>query len=114
MIVSDMIGQFQAFTPEFVKKYAHVAQVITEAMKEYVAEVRSGSFPADEHCYHMIKGEGEKFKELIKRHEYALTSRTSCSQLDWGKGEVEGSLEAHEVLRASCRKTTGRAHDVLS
>jgi len=69
LIVSDLIGQFQAFTPKFVKKYANVAEVITSAMAEYVQEVKSGVFPADEHCYHMLKGEDEKFKDLIR--EYA-------------------------------------------
>lgn len=69
LIVSDMIGQFQAFTPKFVKKYANVAEVITGAMKEYVKDVKVKSFPADEHCYHMLKGEEEKFKEMIKKYE---------------------------------------------
>jgi len=69
LIVSDAIGQFQAFTPKFVKKYANVAEVVTNALAEYVKEVKSGGFPADEHCYHMLKGEDEKFKDLIK--EYA-------------------------------------------
>jgi len=69
LIVSDMIGQFQAFTPKFVKKYANVAEVVTGAMKEYVKDVKAKSFPADEHCYHMLKGEGEKFKEMIKKHK---------------------------------------------
>ena len=69
LIVSDMIGQFQAFTPKFVKKYANVAEVITGAMKEYVKDVKAKSFPADEHCYHMLKGEDDKFKEMIKKYE---------------------------------------------
>jgi 3-methyl-2-oxobutanoate hydroxymethyltransferase len=69
LIVSDLIGQFQAFTPKFVKKYANVAEVITNAMKEYVKEVRANTFPTDEHCYHMLKGEGEKLQELIKEYE---------------------------------------------
>jgi 3-methyl-2-oxobutanoate hydroxymethyltransferase len=69
LIISDMIGQFQAFTPKFVKKYANVAEVITGAMKEYVRDVKAKSFPADEHCYHMLKGEDEKFKEMIKKYE---------------------------------------------
>ena len=68
LIVSDAIGQFQAFTPKFVKKYANVAEVVTNALAEYVKEVKSGGFPADEHCYHMLKGEDEKFKELIKKY----------------------------------------------
>ncbi len=69
LIISDTIGQFQAFTPKFVKKYANVAEVVTNALAEYVKEVKSGVFPADEHCYHMLKGEDEKFKDLIG--EYA-------------------------------------------
>jgi 3-methyl-2-oxobutanoate hydroxymethyltransferase len=64
-----MIGQFQAFTPKFVKKYTNISGVITDAMKQYCKEVRDGSFPADEHCYHMLKGENEKFKKMIKKYE---------------------------------------------
>jgi 3-methyl-2-oxobutanoate hydroxymethyltransferase len=69
LIVSDMIGQFQAFTPKFVKKYANIAEVVTAAMREYVRDVRAGSFPADEHCYHMLKGEDVKFQEMIKQYQ---------------------------------------------
>jgi 3-methyl-2-oxobutanoate hydroxymethyltransferase len=69
LIVSDMIGQFQAFTPKFVKKYANIAEVITNAMRQYVKEVKAGAFPADEHCYHMLRGEEEKFREMIKNYE---------------------------------------------
>ena len=69
LIVSDMIGQFPAFTPKFVKKYANIAEVVTAAMREYVKDVRAGSFPADEHCYHMLKGEDVKFQEMIKQYQ---------------------------------------------
>ena len=68
LIVSDMIGQFQAFTPKFVKKYANVAEVVTEAMKNYVNDVKAGAFPADEHCYHMLEGEEEGFAKLIEHY----------------------------------------------
>ena len=69
LIVSDMIGQFTAFTPKFVKKYAAVAEVITDAMKEYVKEVKDGRFPMDEHCYHMIKGEEAGFEALLREYD---------------------------------------------
>ncbi|MDR2455215.1 MAG: 3-methyl-2-oxobutanoate hydroxymethyltransferase [Deltaproteobacteria bacterium] len=65
LIVSDMIGQFQAFTPKFVKKYANVAEVITKAMKEYVKEVKNGQFPKDEHTYKMVPGELEKLQKIL-------------------------------------------------
>lgn len=69
LIVSDMIGQFKAFTPKFVKKYATVAEVITDAMKEYVKDVKECQFPGDEHCYHMIKGEEERFAALSRQYD---------------------------------------------
>ena len=67
LIVSDLIGQVQAFTPKFVKKYADVAGIITKAMTEYVADVKGSKFPAAEHCYKMLEGEEAKFRELIKK-----------------------------------------------
>jgi 3-methyl-2-oxobutanoate hydroxymethyltransferase len=63
LIVSDVLGIFQAFTPKFVKKYADIAGIATAALTEYVTDVRAGAFPADEHCYHMLAGETEKFEE---------------------------------------------------
>ncbi len=67
LIVSDMIGQFQAFTPKFVKKYGDVAGVVVNAMKAYAAEVREGKFPEAEHCYGMLPGEKEKFEKDFSR-----------------------------------------------
>lgn len=69
LIVSDLIGEFQAFTPKFVKKYANVAEVMTNAIAEYAAEVRSGAFPADEHTYKMKDGEYDRFCELAKQYK---------------------------------------------
>ncbi len=69
LIVSDLIGQFTAFTPKFVKQYANVAEVVTNALREYIRDVRSGVFPSDEHCYHMIKGEEEKLKKMLEEYQ---------------------------------------------
>ena len=67
LIVSDLIGQFQAFTPKFVKKYCNVTEVITNAMKAYCEDVRAGKFPGEEHCYRMIEGEHAKFMARMKK-----------------------------------------------
>ncbi len=66
LIVSDLIGQFQAFTPKFVKKYCDVATLVTNAMKSYVDDVRKGAFPEEQHCYRMLEGEEEKFRDIMK------------------------------------------------
>lgn len=72
LIVSDLIGQFQAFTPKFVKKYANVAEVITNAMSEYVKDVKEGNFPAEEHAYRMLKAEAPEFPALADEYRRKL------------------------------------------
>ena len=67
MIVSDLVGHFQAFTPKFVKRYGDVAGEMRKAFTDYIDEVKKGVFPSDEHCYHMNKGEPEKLAELLKK-----------------------------------------------
>jgi 3-methyl-2-oxobutanoate hydroxymethyltransferase len=69
LIVSDLVGQFQAFTPKFVKKYCDVAQVYIEAFTAYAKDVKAKAFPEDQHCYHIIKGEEENFSKMIKKFE---------------------------------------------
>ena len=51
MICGDMLGQFQAFTPKFVKKYANISETITNAFKEFVKDVKEEKFPTEEHVY---------------------------------------------------------------
>ena len=63
--VSDLIGQFQAFTPKFVKKYCNVAEIVTNDMKIYCEKIRTGQFPKEDHCYRVIQWEEEKFVELM-------------------------------------------------
>jgi 3-methyl-2-oxobutanoate hydroxymethyltransferase len=61
LIVSDLLGIFQAFTPKFVKRYANLGEATTNALKAYVDDVRSASFPGPKHGYKMIEGELPKF-----------------------------------------------------
>ena len=65
MIVSDILGIFQAFTPKFVKKYENLGQKTIDALSAYVSDVRSGAFPGEEHAYRMIQGEPEKLMAMI-------------------------------------------------
>ena len=67
LIVSDMLGLFEAFTPKFVKKYANLAEVIRGAFKAYIDDIKGGRFPAAEHCYKMKPGEAEKLEEMLKK-----------------------------------------------
>lgn len=68
LISSDMVGKFQAFTPKFVKKYANVAEVETNAYKEYIKDVKEGVFPSDEYVYH-VTDPMDEFEELFKEYK---------------------------------------------
>lgn len=57
MIVSDVLGIFQAFTPKFVKKYADLGGTTLNALKAYAEDVKSGNFPEGKHTYKMVEGE---------------------------------------------------------
>lgn len=65
LIVGDMLGYFEAFTPKFVKKYAELGATIEKAFLEYQDEVRTGRFPEARHCYGMLEGEHEKLQAML-------------------------------------------------
>ena len=66
LIVSDVLGLWEAFKPKFVKRYANMAQESVQAIQSYAADVRAGRFPEDVHCYKMIEGEAEKLKAMLE------------------------------------------------
>lgn len=67
LIIGDMLGYFEAFTPKFVKKYTNLSEIIEKAFREFGEDVRTGKFPEEKHCYRMIEGEHEKLEALLKK-----------------------------------------------
>ncbi len=67
MIVSDILGIFQAFTPKFVKKYADLGGETLRALSTYADDVRAGRFPESQHTYNMVDGELPKLKDALKK-----------------------------------------------
>lgn len=67
LIIGDMLGYFEAFTPRFVKKYANLAEIIEKAMREFAEDVKSGKFPEEKHCYRMLDGEYERLQALLRK-----------------------------------------------
>ncbi len=66
LIVGDMLGYFEAFTPKFVKKYAELGLTIEKAFRAFSEDVRTGTFPEEKHCYRMLEGEHEKLQALLR------------------------------------------------
>ena len=53
LIVHDMLGLFDRFTPKFIKRYADIGDAMRAAFETYGEEVKAGTFPTDEHAYSM-------------------------------------------------------------
>jgi len=51
LVSQDMLG-LTSFTPKYLKIYAHLGDDVVSAVKNYVADVRDGTFPSDEQSHH--------------------------------------------------------------
>jgi 3-methyl-2-oxobutanoate hydroxymethyltransferase len=52
LVSYDLLGLFSEFTPKFVKRYAELGKTVKEATAQYVADVKAGKFPGEEHTFH--------------------------------------------------------------
>jgi 3-methyl-2-oxobutanoate hydroxymethyltransferase len=66
LVYQDMLGMFSDLTPKFAKVFAPVGEVMTRAFKDYINEVKSGAFPAEEHTF---KIDDEVIKALTEQGE---------------------------------------------
>lgn len=51
LVIQDLLGMFKEFKPKFVKHYANLFEIVKDAVNTYAQEVRSGAFPAEDHCF---------------------------------------------------------------
>lgn len=51
LVIHDLLGLFDRFTPKFVKKYGNLREQALRAVKEYKQDVEGGQFPSEEHCF---------------------------------------------------------------
>lgn len=52
LVIHDLLGLLGDFRPKFVKQYRNLSEDIGNAVKEYISEVTSGSFPDDSQSFH--------------------------------------------------------------
>jgi 3-methyl-2-oxobutanoate hydroxymethyltransferase len=62
LVTHDLIGQFDRFTPRFVKQYANMHAIMQESFTAFKEDVESKRFPADEHSSFM---KNEEWFELL-------------------------------------------------
>ena len=65
LVWHDLLGINEGPAPRFVKRYADVAGEIRKGLAAFVADVRNGTYPADEHVYKIPAEELALFESEI-------------------------------------------------
>ncbi len=52
LVINDLLGLDPTFTPKYLKRYANLYQVISDAVGAFKRDVRGGKYPDQEHTYH--------------------------------------------------------------
>lgn len=53
LVFHDLVGYSKGYLPKFVKKYADLHQIISQAVASYIEDVKKGNFPDHGHSYHL-------------------------------------------------------------
>jgi 3-methyl-2-oxobutanoate hydroxymethyltransferase len=62
LVVHDILGLFDRFTPKFAKRYINLSELMLKAFESYREEVSKGIFPTDQHSFHIDEKELSKVK----------------------------------------------------
>ena len=60
LVVHDILGLFDRFTPKFAKRYVNLSELMVKAFESYREEVLNGTFPGDQHSFHIDEKELSK------------------------------------------------------
>lgn len=51
LVVADMLGMTKGFTPKFLRRYADLSTIMTDAIGHYIEDVKNGDFPNETEQY---------------------------------------------------------------
>lgn len=64
LVIHDLVGLYDRFTPKFVKQYAKISESVAAALAQYKTEVESRAFPTEAHSFTMKPEEMDKLLRL--------------------------------------------------
>lgn len=64
LVIHDLVGLYDRFTPKFVKQYARINEPVAEALTRYKEEVENRAFPTEAHSFSMKAEERDKLLGL--------------------------------------------------
>jgi 3-methyl-2-oxobutanoate hydroxymethyltransferase len=69
LVYHDVLGLHHGRLPKFVRQYTHLADIATEALGRFFADIETGTFPADNESYHMDEASARAFHSLMRKEE---------------------------------------------
>jgi 3-methyl-2-oxobutanoate hydroxymethyltransferase len=69
LVYHDVLGLHHGRLPRFVRQYTHLADIATEALEHFFADVESGAFPSDNESYHMDEASARAFHALMRKED---------------------------------------------
>ncbi len=69
LLCYDLLGVFTDFKPKFTKRYQKLTEVAVAGIEQYVEEVKSGTFPDDDHTYTVKDEVFEAFVGLVEKRK---------------------------------------------
>ncbi|MCM8773937.1 MAG: 3-methyl-2-oxobutanoate hydroxymethyltransferase [Candidatus Omnitrophica bacterium] len=65
IVLYDLLGLYRIFKPKFVRVYVDLSQIILDAVKKFILDVKEARFPLKEESFLMKEEELSKLKEII-------------------------------------------------
>jgi 3-methyl-2-oxobutanoate hydroxymethyltransferase len=69
LLCYDLLGVFTDFKPKFTKRFTNLTEVAVGGIRQYVQEVKEGTFPDDDHSYTVNEKEFDRFLTLVEKRK---------------------------------------------
>ena len=70
LLCYDLLGVFTDFKPKFTKRFTNLTEVAVSGIRQYVAEVKEGTFPDDDHTYTVRQEEFDRFSKMVEKRKH--------------------------------------------
>lgn len=64
LVIHDLLGLNRGRTPKFVRQYAPLGDLASQAVSEYINDVRNSKFPSDQESYHSEALHGNRIQSI--------------------------------------------------
>ena len=70
LLCHDLLGVFTDFKPKYTKHFSNLTEIAVKGISQYIAEVKAGTFPDDDHSYGVDDKEYEKFVTMVEKRKH--------------------------------------------